>query len=291
MKIGFNEAFGTSPSRGGDYIVEFATTIERLGFDSLWVPEHIVFFDNYRSRYPYNESGELALGSTPGVFDPFTALTAAALATTDLRVGTSILLIGERNPILTAREVASVDQLTGGRFEFGIGVGWSDEEYAALGVPWERRGARCDEYIEVMRELWTTERSSFHGEFCNFDNVAAFPKPSQQPHPPVLVGGNTPPALRRAAAHGDGWYGWNVEAAALATTVATLDSLLAANGRSRDGFALQVGIQHAGPPADLEPYIKAMERVGVERLVIAAPISRRTYAAQLEDYATALAPT
>src|SRR5205823_1567015 len=121
-----------------------------------------------------------------------------------------VLLIGERNPLLTAREVATVDQFTGGRFMLGVGAGWSSEEYEALGVPWERRGARCDEYIEVMKLLWTQERASYKGEFCSFSDVAAFPKPARSPHPPVLVGGNTPPALRRAARFGDGWFGWNL---------------------------------------------------------------------------------
>ena len=116
------------------------------------MPEHVVFFDRYDSRYPYNESGVLDLGADPGIFDPFLALTVAALATTRLKLGTSVLLIGERNPLLTAREAATLDQITGGRFLLGVGVGWSQEEYEALGVPWERRGERCDEYIQVMKE-------------------------------------------------------------------------------------------------------------------------------------------
>src|SRR4051812_9863847 len=210
MKIGVAESFGVSPARDLTYIQEFSTKAEALGFDSLWVPEHIVFFDRYESRYPYNESGVLALGQNPAIFDPIPTLTAAAIATTTLQVGTSIMLIGERNPLITAREVATVDQFSGGRFLFGVGVGWSWEEYAALGVGWERRGQRCDEYIEVMKLLWTTERTSFNGEFCSFENVAAYPKPASSPHPPVLVGGNTPPALRRAARLGEGWFGWHL---------------------------------------------------------------------------------
>src|SRR5690349_1058933 len=116
MLIGVADTFGNSPARGVEYVQEFAATAERVGFDSLWVPEHIVFFDRYESKYPYNDSGVLALGNEPGLFDPFPTLTAAGLATTRLQVGTSILLIGERNPLLTAREVATVDQFTGGRF-------------------------------------------------------------------------------------------------------------------------------------------------------------------------------
>jgi alkanesulfonate monooxygenase SsuD/methylene tetrahydromethanopterin reductase-like flavin-dependent oxidoreductase (luciferase family) len=140
MHIGVSEVFGASAARNIDYVREFSTKLEEVGFESLWVPEHVVFFDTYESRYPYNESGKLELGREPGVFDPFATLTAAGLATTSLKLGTSILLLGERNPLITAREVATVDQFTAGRFLLGVGVGWSHEEYAALGVPWERRG-------------------------------------------------------------------------------------------------------------------------------------------------------
>ena len=294
MKVGVAETFGSSPSRDVTYIKEFAAAAESLGFDSLWVPEHIVFFDDYESRYPYNESGTLALGREPGVFDPFPALTVAALATTTLEVGTSILLIGERNPLLTAREVATVDQLSGGRFLFGVGVGWSWEEYAALGIPWERRGARCDEYIDAMKALWTTERTTFAGEFCRFENVAAFPKPARSPHPPVLVGGNTKPALRRAARHGDGWFGWNLELDELESALAELDAQLAAAGRGgdrdrdRDGFIVQVGRPHAGPAAVLADYQVRCEALGLDRLIVSAPISRKTFENQLGEFATAL---
>ena len=290
MRIGVAESFGTSPARNVEYVQEFAVTAERLGFDSLWVPEHIVFFDTYESRYPYNETGTLALGNEPGIFDPFPTLTAAGLATTTLEVGTSVLLIGERNPLLTAREVATVDQFTGGRMHLGVGVGWSSEEYDALGVPWERRGPRCDEYIEVMKLLWTTERTSFKGEFCAFENVAAYPKPVRTPHPPVLVGGNTPPALRRAARLGDGWFGWNLTLDELRDSITRLDGLLTDAGRPPTGdgdFVVQVGLPTAGPPEDAAGYAKAAADLGVDRLVLAAPLPRRTFASGLEAYASA----
>jgi probable F420-dependent oxidoreductase len=290
MHIGVSEAFGGSPARNAAYVTEFATKAEELGYDSLWVPEHVVFFDTYQSRYPYNESGLLSVGSDPGVFDPFLALTVAALATTRLVVGTSVLLIGERNPLITAREAATLDQISAGRFALGVGVGWSHEEYAALGIPWERRGARCDEYIDVMKTLWTTARSTFHGEYCHFDDVISFPKPAQAPHLPVLVGGNTPPALRRAAYRGDGWYGWNLSPEQVEAAVATIDGHLAAQGRSRDeNYTLQVGLPHSGSDDDLATYVKAAERAGLDRLVLALPMTRRTYATQLEHYAGALA--
>ena len=282
MHIGLSDAFGGTPARDAGFIQEYASRAEALGFESLWVPEHIVFFDEYESRYPYNESGILEVGVDIGLFDPMLALTVAAVATTRLKLGTSILLIGERNPLITAREAATLDQISGGRFLLGVGVGWSWEEYAALGVPWERRGARCDEYIAVMKELWTTKRGTFHGEFCNFDDVVAFPKPVQQPHLPVVVGGNTAPALRRAARWGDGWFGWNLTPHQLEETVGRLGALLDAEGRSRDGFAMQVGLAYGDAPDDLADYAASCAKLGLERLVIAPPVSRRSYRERLE---------
>jgi probable F420-dependent oxidoreductase len=289
VHIGLSDAFGGTPARDAAFIQEYATRAESLGFESLWVPEHVVFFDRYDSRYPYNESGVLDLGSDPGVFDPFLALTVAAVATTELKLGTSVLLIGERNPLITARESATLDQISAGRFLLGVGVGWSQEEYVALGVPWERRGDRCDEYIQVMKEVWTAARGSFHGEFCDFDDVIAVPKPVQHPHLPVLVGGNTPPALRRAARWGDGWFGWNLTVDQLQATIETLEELLAANGRSRDGFVLQTGLFHGGDGDGLNDYMQACARLGLDRLVLGFPVSRRTFSTQLEHYAGLLA--
>jgi alkanesulfonate monooxygenase SsuD/methylene tetrahydromethanopterin reductase-like flavin-dependent oxidoreductase (luciferase family) len=149
-------------------------------------------------------------------------------------------------------------------------------------------GARCDEYIDVLKQLWTTERTSFDGEFCRFENVAAFPKPAQSPHPPVLVGGNTKPALRRAAERGEGWFGWNLSHDEIGETIAELDRLLSAAGRSREGFVMQVGVQLMADPAEVADYARGCEKAGVDRLVVALPLSRRTFGDQLEQYAAAL---
>jgi probable F420-dependent oxidoreductase len=287
MPIGLSTAFGSTPARDAAFVQELATTAESLGYESLWVPEHIVFFDQYDSRYPYNESGLLEVGADAGLFDPFLALTVAAVATTRLKLGTSVLLIGERNPLITAREAATLDQISDGRFLLGVGVGWSEEEYIAVGVPWERRGERCDEYIRAMKELWTAPRSTFQGEFCAFQDVISYPKPVQQPHLPVVVGGNTPPALRRAARWGDGWFGWNLTLDELDTTVQTIDKLLAANGRSRDGFVIQVGLAHGGGDG-LREYVSACASLGLDRVVLGLPLSRRSFASLLEQEAGVL---
>lgn len=287
-RVGLAEAFTGDRGRDLGYVRDFAVTTENLGFDSLWVPEHVVFFPEYKSRYPYNEDGILRLGPTPGVYDPFQVLLAASLVATRILVGTSILLIGERNPLVTAREVATLDQLTGGRFLLGIGVGWSREEYEALGVPWERRGDRCDEYVMAMKALWTEERSTFQGEFVAFEEALAYPKPAQSPHPPVLVGGNTPAALRRAARLGEGWFGWNLRIDELAMTVAALDKEIAARGRSREAMTIQVGLPHGGTAEEAAGYVEECGHLGLDRVVLGLPTSPRNFQQRLEEIAAEL---
>ncbi len=142
MKLGISELFPGVGRRSGSWSTEAARLIEEIGYRSVWLPEHVVFFPEYRSQYPYESGGAQEVHRTLGVHDPLVLASAIAAATTTLRIGTYVFVVPQRNPIVTARQVASVDQLSGGRFEFGVGVGWSEEEYGALDVPFERRGER-----------------------------------------------------------------------------------------------------------------------------------------------------
>jgi len=193
-------------------IVSIAHTAEQSGFRSLWAGEHVVFLKKFTSRYPYLPAGaQLPIQSTKiPLLDPFAALTFAAAYTKTLRLGTGVYLVPERNPVVTAKQVASLDVLSEGRFDFGVGIGWLEEEFAAVGVPWERRAARTLEYLQAMKLLWTEEEPEFKGEFCSFPQAHLFPKPVQKPHPPIIFGGNSMPALRRVAETGDGWFGWTL---------------------------------------------------------------------------------
>lgn len=210
MQIGYF-AVGIGSSVDPEVIALTARTAEQAGFHSLWAPEHVVLLSQYTSKYPYAPDGKLQIPNTKIDFlDPFTALTFAAAHSKTLRLGTGICLVPEHNPVVLAKTVASLDKLSGGRFDFGVGIGWLEEEFTAVGVPWERRADRTREYLKAMKLLWTEEEPEFKGEFCSFPKAHLYPKPVQKPHPPIIFGGESTPALRRVGEIGDGWFGVNV---------------------------------------------------------------------------------
>jgi len=211
---------------------------ERAGFSTLWVGEHVVLFDRHDSKYPYSAEGNFPLPADADWLDPFITLTFAAAVTDKIRLATGICLVPEHNPLVLAKEIASLDRLAGGRFALGVGVGWSAEEFAAIGIPFERRAQRTREYIEVMRRLWGEEVTSFHGEFVNFDNARAYPKPSRGGKLPVLFGGESGPALKRVADVGNGWFGFNLDAAEAKEKIGKLRSML--QERKRDPKDVEV---------------------------------------------------
>ena len=226
MRIGFVHIVDGTPGRGLEFIQDTARAAEELGFSSYWAPDHVVFFDegDFAQVYPHSDDGRPPTREDQGLLEPIMVLQAAAQVTSRIKVGTSVEIITERNPVVRSKHIATIDQFSNGRFLYGVGIGWQREEYDAVGVPWERRGKRADEYIDAMKILWSEHRATFHGEFVSFTNVVAFPKPVQKPNPPVLVGGDTPAAIRRAVRHGDGWYGWKLTLPALDEALATLDA-------------------------------------------------------------------
>ncbi len=291
MRIGVVQIFDGTPGRGREHIEAYARTLERVGFDALWVPDHVIFFDDYESDYPHTDDGTIDFKKDQGILEPLMALQVAAMVTEGLGLGTSVEIITERNPVVRAKEIATLDALSGGRFEYGIGVGWSREEYAALGIPFERRGKRCDEYVEAMRALWSQHRASYHGEFVDFTDVVFFPKTIRENGPRIQVGGNSDAALRRVARLGDGWHGWKLTPDELDERLATLDTLLAEHDRDRDDVKLNVGIPHNGSLDDLATYADVCRSRGIDELVLALPISRTRFVEQLEEYAGALGVT
>lgn len=197
--------FTTTPALG-----PFARHAEDLGFDALWLPDHVVMPARYASRYPYQDQGPDG-DFRPYPFDgapfpePFTALAFVAGATERIRLSTGVLILPERNPVLFAKQVATLDGLSGGRLQLGVGIGWLREEFEALGMKWEGRGRRMDECIEAMRALWTGEPASYHGEFVAFDDVVCDPRPLQPGGVPLIIGGHSEAAARRAGRLGDGF--------------------------------------------------------------------------------------
>ncbi len=229
-----------SPMTTFDLLDSVAAESEERGISTLWVGEHVVLFANYSSNYPYAEDGRIPAPSGSGLLDPMVTLSYLAARTHTVRLGTAMLLLPQRNPVYTAKEVSSLDWLSGGRVDLGIGVGWLKEEFDVLGVPWDHRGARTDEYVEVLRTLWCDDSSSFDGALYQLPECEMFPKPIQQPHPPIHIGGESPAALRRVARLGQGWHTFNRTPAELANGLKELDVHLAEAGRSRDELRITV---------------------------------------------------
>jgi probable F420-dependent oxidoreductase len=230
MKIGIT-AIGIGKAARPGTIRAVAENAERLGFATLWAPEHVVLFDSHESKYPYRDDGSFMARSDIDLLDPFIGLTYAAAFSSRIRLATGICLVPEHNPLALAKVIASLDSLSGGRVALGVGIGWSSEEFAALGISFERRAQRTCEYLEVMRKLWGEEKSSFSGEFVRFDGVRSFPKPPQGAKLPVIFGGESMPALRRVARLGNGWFGVKLNPEQAAAKIETLRSLMRDNGR------------------------------------------------------------
>ena len=191
------------PADYGINMAELAKALEDRGFDSLFVPEHTHIPASRKSPFP--GGGELPKRYSH-THDPFVALAFAAAATKKLKLGTGILLVPQHEPIVTAKAIASLDQLSGGRFIFGIGGGWNVEEMENHGAKYQTRFKQMREHVLAMKELWTKEEASFDGEFVKFDRVWSWPKPAQQPHPPIILGGETDHTLRRVIEYCDGWF-------------------------------------------------------------------------------------
>lgn len=228
MKYGFvvPNNFGVSDPHE---VVRLGVQAEELGFDSVWVNHHVLNVGYVRER----------LGERP-YHDALVMLTWLAAQTSRVRLGTSVLVLPYLHPMVLAKELATLDHLSGGRLTVGVGVGSLPEENAALGVAYDTRGAYCNEFLEVMRRLWTEERASFHGRFFDFEDLISSPKPLQQPHPPIVIGGNRPPALRRVASLGDGWHPLGVSPGGVRRRLETIRSEALAREREHVLETVQV---------------------------------------------------
>jgi probable F420-dependent oxidoreductase len=256
-----------NPFATSDYLEALGSAAEERGFDSIWVAEHVVLFDEYASQYPYAADGRIPVAPGSGILDPFGVLSYLAAVTTKIRLGTGICLVPQRNPVYTAKEVATVDWLSGGRFDLGIGVGWLAEEFEALGVPFERRGSRCRAYIDVMKTLWSDPVSQYSGEFYELVPTRQYPKPVQQPHPPIHFGGESDAALRRVADLGQGWYGFGLQPELLQERIGRLEQLLERRDRRRED--IEISICPYMTPASTE-LIEGYVAAGVDRVILLA---------------------
>ena len=206
MEFGFGV-----PSRGPlaslENIVALARKGEELGFDIITVSDHVVVPNDIDSIYPYSDSGEFTSSQSGEYMEQLTTVAYLAGVTSTIKLLTSVMVLPHRSPVLTAKMLATIDVLSEGRLIVGCGVGWMEEEFEAIGAPpYAERGAVGNEYLRVFKELWTSDDPSFDGDYASFSNIAFAPKPVQQPHPPLWIGGESPPALRRAGQLGDAWY-------------------------------------------------------------------------------------
>jgi probable F420-dependent oxidoreductase len=260
VRLGLH-ALGIGAGADRRVIDAVAAAAQDSGFSTLWAGEHVVMVDQPASRYPYSDDGKIAVPAVADWLDPLIGLSFAAAATTTIGIATGVLLLPEHNPLLVAKQAATLDQLSGGRLTLGVGIGWSREEFNALGVPFERRGARTAEYVAAMRTVWRDDVASFHGEFADFDAVRVNPKPVRNRRIPIVVGGNTDAALRRVAAWGDGWYGFYVDD--VEGRVELIRRLCRDAGRDPAELRLAVALRRP-QPAD----VKRLADMGVDELVL-----------------------
>lgn len=265
MKIGVQVYFG-GRSCAPEVIADIAHAAESSGLNSLWTGEHAVLFEDYAANYPYAKTGRYPLDTNYVPLEPFIALTYVAAVTKTLRVGTSVLLLPQRNPVYTAKSAADLDVVSGGRFDLGIGVGWCREEFEALDVPWERRGARADEYVQVMKALWEEGEANFAGEFYRIQRAVQTPKPAQKPHPRILVGGENDAALRRVARN-DGWIAFDRPLDELKAMLGQIDAHLAEHGRKRN--ELHIVMCPFSQPCDRDT-LKRYQDLGVDEVIFFA---------------------
>ncbi|MEL6889952.1 MAG: LLM class F420-dependent oxidoreductase [Actinomycetota bacterium] len=267
MKLGLAFA-NTGPFAEADGLRDLAVAAEQVGIESLWTVEHVIWPSAYDSQYPYSPTGKMPGDKTSAIPDPLVWLSFVAAHTTRLVLGTGIVILPERNPVVFAKEAATLDRLAGGRLQLGIGVGWLEEEFDALGVPWARRGARTDEYVHAMRELWAGDDASFDGEFVSFSDVSSNPKPVDGAVP-IVVGGHSHAAARRAGRLGDGFFPGKGSIEELGEMIDVMNQ--AAADADRDPSGIEVTAAHPGLLGD-DPVGAAEElaNVGVSRTILPA---------------------
>ena len=265
MKFGL--AFASSIGIDATGALDVCRRAEAAGFESLWGGEHVILPSTIESKYPYTPDGKIPAEPDTPIPDPLIWLAFAAAAAPRMRLGTCILIVPQRNPLVLAKELATLDVLSGGRVELGIGVGWLKEEFDALGVPWARRGARNDEYIAAMRALWKGPHASFRGEFVAFEPVTCSPRPVNGSIP-IIVGGDTDAAIDRVVRIADGYFPGEGDFERLRALVAKLRT--AAERAGRDPASIEIHAMFGAQMADPVRGAKQLASIGVSRAMVPA---------------------
>jgi probable F420-dependent oxidoreductase len=283
VKLGFIPPMERSLITSGDWVAELVEVLEACEVESVWGVEHVIVAEDYEPLYPYSTDGHMPAPTDGNLAmpDPLEWLSFAAALSTRLRLGTGVMVASEHSAAILAKRVATLDALSGGRLMLGVGIGWQKEEYAAIGVPYRDRGRRLDECIEAMRVLWAEGPSSYRGEHVNFERVHCDVKPAQAGGVPILIGGSTDHAARRAGRLGNGWYPYVISSEDMALRVKTLRKTAQENGRNPDEIELTLwpGSFDASRSFDLD-FVKRYTDQGVSRLMLSAMEGQ---AAQIPD--------
>lgn len=282
VQIGLVDLFDGSPERGPEFIQDFARTAEDLGFAGIWLPEHILFFDQYTSAYPYpaapsasdpdraevhnktvDGKPRVEAAADQGLLDLFQTALHVCRATTTLRFGSSVMLLPLRNPVAITRELKTISELTGDRFDLGVGVGWSSEEVEACETDFATRGRRCEDMMIALTRLW--------------DDADGLYPPTSHPLPRMLVGGHSRAAIRRAAQIGTGWYPWNLTLPQFAEHYDTYRTHLAASGRDVDDQQVIAGLRFSGDPDALPAIVEGYAKIGADAVNVSLRTEPHTY--------------
>jgi len=267
MKFGIHYSIGVNADPQADDYIRVAQKAEELGYHSLWLGDHIVIPEKIEAAYPYSADGAAGFPRRAPFPDPFVLLGGLALATSRILLGTSVIVIPYRNPLAVAKAVATVDLLSHGRFQFGVGVGWLKEEFDALGEDFARRARQTREYLYIMKAVWQAEPASFSGEFLTFSDIHNVPLPVQKPHPPIIFGGESLPALKRVADLGDGWQPGTASLKVLSKSVPQLQALMAERGRDYADLSVSA-LSAAGPLLRKPEVIPQLSELGVRELIL-----------------------
>ena len=262
MKFGLMAPYQLAPVEDGGFAADLGRCAEDTGFESIWAVDHVVMCPDYQSKYPYDASGRSPFDENVIQPDPLIWLTWVASATTTLKLGTGILILPLRNPAVLAKEAASLDRLSGGRLLMGIGVGWVEEESKAVGMEFRNRGQRCDEYVGAMRALWNQPLSSYQGEHVAFQNVVSRPEPVSPKGVPILVGGHSPAAAKRAGRLGDGFFPLGVFGPELDDLLA----IMAESAREAGRDPSEIEVTTVGGPD--RGFAEACQAQGITRFLI-----------------------
>ena len=261
-------------------IAAVARKAEECGFESLWIPEHIMLPVTYKSPYPYSSSGRMGAPPETPLHDPMLALAYVAGITSRIRLATGVFVLPIRNAFTTAKAVASLDVLSNGRFIFGVGIGWLEEEFAAVGMNFKDRALRTREYIALMKQMWTSDSPEYHGKTVAIEGFKFMPKPAQKPHPPIVFGGNTEPSLKRAAKLGDGWYGIAESVEQIGATIKRLREHERAAGRT---VPLELTVSRLREQLKPEQ-IGQFAEIGVSRIIVGPGATTREHIASMEKF-------